>query len=410
MEIRFVQPDEVEQLKRNVLTAFPSKTPEALLNAMHNELYHPEEGRYLGCFDDRGALIGSALLMDFQLNVRGKMMFMGAPAYVSCSFLRKKEHIARDLLRVYIGYYAKLGAAVGCLHPFSPSFYNKMGFGFGNESYMFSPKPSGVRNFGYKGDIRYAEEGDQEEILSLYRRYVSRTHGGTIHPFMDYHRIFDMPYVVVCEKNGRITGYLTYEFVEVDHYTDMYHDLAVREMIWDDADTLKQFMTFFASQTDQIERVRIYTPDESLHVMFQNQDSGENKAFDGAIQEIGRRNMGYMCRILDIKQYFALQNFCQKPAARPFTMCLRVSDSFVPSNQGDWYFKVEGEKVSQTDACSADVTLAADIAELSSFVMGAVSLSCLAQYDRVTISDLSYLDDIQNAIGWDQKPKNLTYF
>ena len=52
MEIRFVEPAEVEQLRRNVQTAFPSKTPQALLDNMPGELVRPEEGRYLGCFDD----------------------------------------------------------------------------------------------------------------------------------------------------------------------------------------------------------------------------------------------------------------------------------------------------------------------------------------------------------------------
>ena len=72
MEIRFVEPAEVEQLRRNVQTAFPSKTPQALLDNMPGELVRPEEGRYLGCFDDDGTMIGSLLMMDFEMNVRGK--------------------------------------------------------------------------------------------------------------------------------------------------------------------------------------------------------------------------------------------------------------------------------------------------------------------------------------------------
>ena len=52
MEIRFVKPEEVQQLARNVQTAFPSKTPQALLDNMPGELVHPDEGRYLGCFDE----------------------------------------------------------------------------------------------------------------------------------------------------------------------------------------------------------------------------------------------------------------------------------------------------------------------------------------------------------------------
>ena len=61
MNIRFVLPSEAGQLARNVVTAFPSKTPDALLKNMEGELYRPDEGRYLGCFDDGGTLIGSVL-------------------------------------------------------------------------------------------------------------------------------------------------------------------------------------------------------------------------------------------------------------------------------------------------------------------------------------------------------------
>ena len=65
MEIRFVLPEEVEQLKRNVLTAFPSKTPDSLLQNMESELHQPDEGRYLGCFDDNGPLKRNTLRATF---------------------------------------------------------------------------------------------------------------------------------------------------------------------------------------------------------------------------------------------------------------------------------------------------------------------------------------------------------
>ena len=50
MEIRFVRPEEEKQLARNVVTGFPSKTPEALLHNMAGELQEPAEGHYLACF------------------------------------------------------------------------------------------------------------------------------------------------------------------------------------------------------------------------------------------------------------------------------------------------------------------------------------------------------------------------
>ena len=303
-----------------MVTSFPSKTPELLLKNMEGELYRPDEGRYLGCFDDDGTLLGSILMMDFTLNVRGVMTPMGAAAYVSTNFLRKKEHVARTLLEVLMRYYARSGAPISCLHPFNPAFYHKMGYGFCNENTLYAPKPCYIRSFGDKSGLCYAQADDREAVLAYYRRWVERTHGATLHHYMDPHRIFDMPYVVLCRREGRITGYFTFEFVEVDHYTDCYHDLLVREMVYDDLDTLKQFMTFFASQGDQIERVRFLSPDPDLHMLFLNPDTGENRAHDGCIQEIGRRTMGYMCRILDVAAYFRSQPHCSAPAARDFVL------------------------------------------------------------------------------------------
>lgn len=410
MDIRFVQSEEEAQLARNVITGFPSKTPEALLHNMAGELKKPEEGRYLGCFDDNGNLIGSSLLMDFEVNVRGKLMEMGGTAYVSTNFLHKKEHVAKNLIRVGLGAFAKTGRTVAALHPFNPAFYRKMGFGYCNETMMYSPKPQYIRAYGDKSCLSYARPEEEEEILEFYRNYAKKTHGATIHSFMDRHRIFDMPYVVVCRREGRITGYLTFEFVEVDHYTDMYHDLAVRELVCEDMETMKQFLTFFASQTDQIERVRIYTYEEDFHMLFTNPDSGENRAFDGAIQEIGRKNMGYMFRILDVKKYFALQNHCERPARREFTMELQVEDDFMEENNTSVLLRVQGDKVLLTKDREPDVVLKTGIADLSSLVMGAIPLSSFLWTERMELSNRSYGQDIQNAIGWSEKPKNYTYF
>lgn len=410
MDIRFVLPSEAEQLARNVVTSFPSKTPDALLQNMEGELYRPDEGRYLGCFDDDGTLLGSVLMMDFTLNVRGVMMPMGAAAYVSANFLHKKERIAYTLLKVLMRYYAKLGTPIGCLHPFNPAFYEKMGYGYCNENILYEPKPCNIRSFGDKSGLTYAGPQDRQEVLDFYRRHAQHTHGATVHHYMDPHRIFDMPYVVVCRRAGKMTGYLTFEFVEVDHYTDMYHDLMVREMVYEDLDTLRQFMSFFASQVDQIERVRILSCDEYLHMMFSNPDSGENRAHDGCIQEIGRRTMGYMVRIFDLPGYFRLQSHCEATVSRSFVLALDIKDDLIAQNNDTFLLYVGGNSVKLVENAKPDVTLRSDISALSSLVMGAYPLDRALAFGRMDLSDHSYAADIQRAIGWSIKPVNYTYF
>lgn len=337
-------------------------------------------------------------------------MPMGAAAYVSANFLHKKERIACTLLKVLMRYYAKLGTPIGCLHPFNPAFYRSMGYGYGNEYILYQPKPCYIRSFGDKSGLSYATKEDQPAILEFYRRWAEQTHGATVHHYMDPHRIFDAPYVVVCRREGRITGYLTFSFVEVDHYTDMYHDLMVHEMIYEDMDTLRQFMTFFASQVDQIERVRIFSTDERLHMMFTNPDTGENRAHDGCIHEIGRRTMGYMVRIFDVAGYFRMQNRCQYPVRCPFVLALQVEDDFIEDNNRTFLLSISGSQISLVEHAQPDVTLSIGISALSSVVMGAYSLRDAIDYGLAELSNPAYTADVQSAIGWDKKPVNVTYF
>jgi predicted acetyltransferase len=410
LDIRFVRPDEVGQLARNVVASFPSKTPQDLLDNMPSEVVNPQEGRYLGCFDDDGTLLGSILMMSFEFNVRGVMMPMGAPAYVSTNFLHKKEKIAFTLLRVMMGYFAETSTPISCLHPFNPAFYGQMGYGYCNENIMYMPRPCYIRSFDGKSGLSYATDADRDEILAFYRSYAKRTNGATVHPYMDPYRIFGRPYVIVCRRNGKITGYMTYEFVDVPRYTDMYHDLYVHEMIYDDLDTLRQFMTFFASQTDQIERVRIFSTDEYLHMMFTNPDSGENFAHDGCIHEIGRRTMGSMVRILDVTGYFKWQTHCCEPTSRVFNLALDVTDPLIERNNGTYYLGITGDAVTMRDTAKPDVRMSVDIGTLSSIVMGAYPVAEAAALGRITVSDPSYIPDIQRAIGWNKKPVNVCYF
>ena len=88
----------------------------------------------------------------------------------------------------------------------------------------------------------------------------------------------------------------------------------------------------------------------------------------------------------------------------------QVRDSFLPANNGSFYLKVSGDHLTVCDRAPADVTLYTDIADLSSLVMGATPLKDFLAYGQMSISDKSFADDVQKAIGWSEKPKNYTYF
>lgn len=91
-------------------------------------------------------------------------------------------------------------------------------------------------------------------------------------------------------------------------------------------------------------------------------------------------------------------------------LALQVEDDFMEDNNGTLLLEIVGEKVLLTEGKEPDVVLKTNIADLSSLVMGAIPLSAFLWTGRMSLSDESYQEDVQKAIGWKEKPKNYTYF
>ncbi|OUO94001.1 hypothetical protein B5F39_04870 [Cloacibacillus sp. An23] len=82
----------------------------------------------------------------------------------------------------------------------------------------------------------------------------------------------------------------------------------------------------------------------------------------------------------------------------------------MPANDGTFLLRAEGSRVSPVRDGAPDVRLRAYIADLSSFFVGAVPLKELVRLGGAELSDLSYMRDVQSALGWDERPRNYTYF
>lgn len=87
-----------------------------------------------------------------------------------------------------------------------------------------------------------------------------------------------------------------------------------------------------------------------------------------------------------------------------------MEDSFMESNDKKVQLYIKDKEVKLVSGQRADVTLKTNIADLSSLVIGAIPLEAFLWTGRMQCSDTAYARDIQNAIGWSQKPKNYTYF
>ena len=120
--------------------------------------------------------------------------------------------------------------------------------------------------------------------------------------------------------------------------------------------------------------------------------------------------MGNMIRLFSVADYFAVQTHSCNPVSRPFTLAVKLTDTFLEQNNRTFLLYIEGSHVALVESGVPDAVLSSDISEFSSFVIGALPLSELLRLGRMQLDCPSYARDIQNAIGWDIRPCNYTYF
>jgi len=413
MYFRELNLDDYDALMENLRTSYPRRPPEAderRAAYIKQELISREQGVFVGYFDQNDTLVASMELFEFDMCFKGKQIPMGGVGYVATNFLRKKEKAAKALFEYATDYFLKKGIVLCALYPFNYSFYKKMGFGFATENYMFNMTPESIIRGDNKANLSYCRPEDREEVLDFYSRYAQVTHGMCINRSNDNTRIFRDNQVVICRKDGRITGYLCFRLVPVDLHVDKITDMVVSEMVYQDRETLNQFLTFLASQSDQIKRIRLYTTDPYVYYLSNDPDNGLNTAYNNGIQHLAHMCGGSMMKVLDLRAFFRQNDSFEEPVGSPIYVKLDIQDSFNKSNSGPVTLKIEGNKMEVVQNPHTDVILTGDISDFTSFVLGSVPLVKLIEYSRLIISDEKYIPILQRCLGYEKKPVCFSYF
>ncbi|NLM76307.1 MAG: GNAT family N-acetyltransferase [Clostridiaceae bacterium] len=413
MYFRELTLDDYDILMQNIRNAFPHKPPhieERRADYVRRELDKREQGVFVGLFDDNDVLVASMELFEFEMCFKGKLIPLGGTGFVATNFLRKKEKSAKALVEFFTKYFLDRGITIGALYPFNFAFYKKMGFGYATENYMFNLIPGYILNNGDKSNLSYCRPDEEEEVLEFYSKYASITHGMLINKGNDYTRIFRDNQVVVCRINGQITGYLSFRLVPVETHVDKTTDMIVSEMVYQDEETLGQFLTFLASQSDQIERIRLYTTDPYIYYLSDNPDNGLNTAYNNGIQQLAHMCGGSMLKILDLKAYLKQNSTFEEPVHEPVYVKLNIKDSFNKSNNEPVIVKIEGNSIEISENSHFDVKLSGDVSDFTSFAVGAIPLSKQIEYSRLCISDKKWAPLLQRCLGYDKKPVCFSYF
>ncbi len=398
--IRLIQADELDQLATVTANAYPridmfSDEARAQFIKRVAGMLGRDDVRVEGLFEG-DELRGAMRLYDFTMTYgRDTELLVGGVGSVAVDLLHKKERVAFDLLQYFLRYYRERGAGLVALYPFRPDFYHKMGFGFGTQIQRYRFAPSSLPK-GAKADVVRLTKDDRSAVAACYDRYRARTHGMFDRADLLWDSLFDNEsiHMVGVVRHGRVCGYLFYEFQQGDvgHFLD--NKMLIREWVADSAEDWQQLATFLHSQADQVGQIVYHSFDPNLRfVLHDPRDTATTMMTPTLYHTSSQQGVGLMWRVVDVAHFFELlpdHDF----GGQSLSLAISAEDSFLPENETTTTLVFDHGRVRVADVANPDVEIQLDIADLSSWVMGAVRLETLLGYGLVQLSDDSALPSL----------------
>lgn len=390
--IREVREDELDEFARITVEAFPGmkidsqeardRMVERLAKVMKEPIVH-----FFGVYDDDD-MVGVMRCYDFTMKLHTTRTLTGGLGGVAVDLRHKKEHVAADMVRYYLDFYRRKGAALAALYPFRPDFYRRMGFGYGVKMNRYVFRPGDLPEGGVMARVEYLTVTDRNAIAACYDRHLARTNGLIEIPSHVLDALFNDPalHIVGYREDGNLRGYLIFRFESAPGDNWLINNIQLRTLIYDDPRALAALLGFLRKQADQVGRVIYETQDESFHHVLADPRDGSGNLLAGLWHQTNTQGTGIMYRVIDVTRLFEVlqdRDFGGVTA----TVRLDLTDSFLPENSGSYRLAVEAGRARLVAGESAEAAIGLDISDFSSLVVGAIDFERLHAYGRATISD-----------------------
>jgi predicted acetyltransferase len=402
--IRILQKQDFEQAANIVALAYPGmnlQTTEDKIKFVERLTTEQAEENgidYFGYFNETEELLGIYRLNDFECNVNGKFQHVFGIGMVAVHLLHKKEKIAFQLLSHFHQYARQENVALVSLYPFNPSFYRKMGYGYGPMKYEYKIKPDAFIANGDKGLVKFLSPNDEVAIVDLYNEYALQNHGMFKRTWSERRLIKNAAtnYVGVVE-NDKLIGALAFTLQPVKDSHFLHQHMIVYEWIWSTPNAYKQLASWLFSQQDQVERIIFRTNDQSFLYALANPLNGSNHLIHSIYHEVATAGTGLMYRITNIDAFVKEMNFVNNRRPDGFTrLLLEIEDTFLIEQSGTYEFIYNGDFWSSSKLINTneEVNIKIGIHDLSSWWMGCVSLEALHKFGEVNVNniDINLLD------------------
>lgn len=415
-EVRVITPDLIDEYLTIYLNAYPAykdlsdESIAGYRNKYLNSMQNDENITFVGLFEE-GEFIALMKLIDFSMNIFGKMGHAAGLMSLAVSPMHKKKGAGLDMVRFFEKYTKETKATVAMLLPFRIDFYRNMGYGYGGRMDEYRIPTSNLPKCSDTSKIKFLGLEDTKAMLRCQADFASRNHGMVV-KFEDEIRAMtsdSQSKRIGFIEDGQLKGYAVYDFVSESEVNYTLNRIEVSELVYLSPAVLRAFLGFFRNQSDLAENIVIRTGEEDFyHILPSAQDISGNYIDFGFLQT-NVSAVGTMYKIVDLANFVETCGHREFPAA-DLTVAFDFYDELAHRSESfSVSFKTEpGEKISRWHEASpgavCDVHIKCSLADISSLFMGSCRLSSLVRLGSVQLSDPSYEALIDSLFYCSQKP------
>ncbi|GAC1309408.1 MAG: hypothetical protein NVS2B3_09480 [Vulcanimicrobiaceae bacterium] len=360
--------------------------------------------------DGSAELVACMKLYEYTMNVRGIDAITSGIGAVAVALAHKRNGIARGLIAWSLRAERERGAAFAILYAFRPSFYRKLGFGYGTPTHRYRFAAAAIRSDGGRGIVRALEGDDLDALLACSERVRAHTNG-----LVAKHR--ESTQRVIASPQSRYVGAFDARTLRAFMQTSVVlgaagtvneHTLVVRDVHAEDDASLASLWDYLHAQRDQYARIVIESQDRDLFLAAADPRDGSNLAIaPPGVHRIAETGLGVMYRILDVPAAFSHL----EGGATAFVLRVEIDDAFFAPTAGSWTFDfTQGGVSPYGGSAGPDATLRIGIADLASLVVGSLGLRALVRHRLATLEPASMFATVARAFHTDAPPLCETRF
>lgn len=416
--IRRLGPDDMPAYMEIYLNAYPAGKD--LSDECYEKYYKRnlqsmtefEHVNFYGMFEE-GTLIATMKLIDFDMNLFGEMKRSTGLMALGVHPLHKRKGAAREMVKFFEDYTVESGGCISMLLPFRMDFYKKLGYGCGTKLDEYHIKTE------YLPDIRDRREldglkllgreaADVDAALDCYTRFVKQYHGAVckfeeeVRDFRDDDEVRRLGWF----EEGRLKGCAAFTFENTSDCNYTLNRMNVKELVYEDAETLRKLLAGLRMQADLAQSVVIRSGEPDFyHVLASCQDMSGGYIDFGFLQT-NVSAVGTMYKICDFAKFF------EAAAHRPFppivlTAGFDVTDDVTGGIEtfavrfagGSWTYQA-GEEAYE----AADIHVKCQRSDLSSLLMGSSEFGGLVRLGVMTVDRPELVKTLDLLLHAEQKP------